>query len=493
MNRLLLFLTEKSAAAKRDLFFLAITFGLLSYQFLGRYPLLEPDEGRYGEIPREMLELADFVTPHLNYVKYFEKPPLLYWMNALSMAIFGQNEFAVRLPSATTGLLTILFTYWLGRKLFDRLTGLYGAIIIGSCLGFVAQGRIPLTDMPLTLCLTVSLGSFILAVRSEKGEKYGYMYLSYAAAALAVLSKGLIGILFPCAIIFLFILFRKRWRILLEMRIVTGLALFFAIASPWFILVSMRNPEFARFFFIHEHFERFLTTVHSRYQPFWFFVPVLFALLLPWVLYLPAALRDTWRKRHGEHGEILAYLAIWAGFIFIFFSKSNSKLIPYILPAVPPLALLIAAAFKESVASGRKLRLALYLASIAMVVQIVATHIVYTNLAEKKSAKTLALKINELATADDIVVSFGYDQTIPFYTKRRLVVIDDMGELKFGSMQGDQSAWFLDNGRFETLWKGDKRVFLRLSAGDLEKFNTGRTPQARVVAQNRKKVLVTNR
>ncbi|NJD91029.1 MAG: phospholipid carrier-dependent glycosyltransferase, partial [Geobacter sp.] len=287
MNRLLLFLTEKSAAARRDLIFLAITFGLLACQFLGRYPLLEPDEGRYSEIPREMLERLDFITPHLNYVKYFEKPPLLYWMNALSMAIFGQNEFAARLPCALAGLLTILFTYWLGRKLFDRLTGLYSAIIIGSCLGFIAQARIPLTDMPLTLCLTVSLGSFILAVNSEGREKCGYLYLSYAAAAMAVLAKGLIGILFPGAIIFLFMLFRKRWRLLLEMRIVTGLALFFAIAAPWFILVSMRNPEFARFFFIHEHFERFLTKVHSRYQPFWYFIPVLIGIMLPWAIFVP--------------------------------------------------------------------------------------------------------------------------------------------------------------------------------------------------------------
>lgn len=493
MNRLLLFLTEKSAAARRDLIFLAITFGLLACQFLGRYPLLEPDEGRYSEIPREMLERLDFITPHLNYVKYFEKPPLLYWMNALSMAIFGQNEFAARLPCALAGLLTILFTYWLGRKLFDRLTGLYSAIIIGSCLGFITQARIPLTDMPLTLCLTVSLGSFILAVNSEGREKSGYLYLSYAAAALAVLAKGLIGILFPGAIIFLFMLIRKRWRLLLEMRIVTGLALFFAIAAPWFILVSMRNPEFARFFFIHEHFERFLTKVHSRYQPFWYFIPVLIGIMLPWAIFLPSAVRDAWRKRQGEHGEILAYLAIWAGLIFLFFSKSSSKLMPYILPVVPPLALIIADSFKETIASGRKLRLALYLAVGSMAVQMVATHIIYTKLAEKKSAKDLALKLNELATADDIIASFGYDQTIPFYAKRRLVVVGKMGELEFGSKQGDQSAWFMEHYQFESLWKGDKRVFLRISSGDLESFRTGRVPQARIVAQNLKKVLVTNR
>ncbi|NJD91592.1 MAG: hypothetical protein FIA91_08775 [Geobacter sp.] len=166
---------------------------------------------------------------------------------------------------------------------------------------------------------------------------------------------------------------------------------------------------------------------------------------------------------------------------------------PYILPTVPPLAMLIAATFKETVASGRKLRLAFYLAVITMVVQIAATHIIYTKLAEKKSAKDLALKLNELATGDDIIASFGYDQTIPFYAKRRLVVVGKMGELEFGSKQGDQSAWFMEHDQFESLWKGDKRVFLRISAGDLESFRTGRVPQARIIAQNLKKVLVTNR
>ena len=366
MTRLLTFLAEKSAAAKRDLTFLVITFGLLSFQFLGHYPLMEPDEGRYSEIPREMLERMDFITPTLNYVKYFEKPPLLYWLNALSMAIFGENEFAARLPCALAGLLTILFTYWLGRKLFERQTGLYAAVIVGSCLGFVPQARINITDVPLTLCLTVSLGSFILAVKSDGRDKAGYYYLSYAAAALAVLTKGLVGILFPAAIIFLFMLCRKRWEVLKEMRLVTGLTLFLAVAAPWFILVSMRNPEFARFFFIHEHFERFLTKVHGRYQPLWFFLPVLFGIMLPWAFYVPLALKDAWQKRRGEHGEALAYLAIWAIFVFLFFSKSNSKLVPYILPVVPPLALITAAAFRETIASGKRLRLATYLAIGAM-------------------------------------------------------------------------------------------------------------------------------
>ncbi len=493
MQRIVKFCTASINQASHDLAVLAVVFGTLIFQFLGRYPLMEPDEGRYSEIPREMLERGDFITPLLNYVKYFEKPPLLYWMNSLSFALFGQNEFAARLPCALCGLLVILFTYWMGRKLFDRRTGLYAAVIIGSSLGFASQTRITITDIPLTLFLTVSLGSFILAVRSDGREKSRYYYLSYAAAAFAVLAKGLIGILFPGAIIFLFMLLRKRWSVLREMRLVTGLGLFLVIAAPWFILVSMRNPEFARFFFIHEHFERFLTKVHGRYQPLWYFIPVLAGIMLPWAVFVPAALRDAWRKRQGDAGETLTYLATWAIFIFLFFSKSNSKLIPYILPVVPPLALITAAAFREKLDSGRRLQVALAVVLGSMLVQIVATHLVYRKLAESKTARPLALKVKELAAVDDIVASYCYDQTLPFYAKRRIIVIGDKGELEFGSKQGDQSEWFIDWQRFEGLWRGDKKVFLLIQLQNLEYFKQYHQGSVNVLMQNRDKALITNR
>src|SRR5512138_1896661 len=167
MNTILSFFSARTASARRDLTILAITFGVLCFQFLGKFPLMEPDEGRYSEIPREMLEKMDFITPTLNYVKYFEKPPLLYWLNALSFSIFGQNEFAARVPCALAGLLTILFTYWLGRELLGRRVGLLAAVFVGASGGFIALARIALTDMPLTFCITLTLGSFILAVRDS--------------------------------------------------------------------------------------------------------------------------------------------------------------------------------------------------------------------------------------------------------------------------------------------------------------------------------------
>src|SRR6185369_8327593 len=221
-------------------------------------------------------ERGDLITPTLNHVKYFEKPPLLYWLNAASIKLFGTSEFAARLPSALCGLATVLATYLIARKLYDRRTALISATILGTSAGFVLQSRIILTDMLLTFCLTAALGAFIVASQRE-GRRSSPLpwYLFYLFCALAVLAKGLIGIVFPGGIIFFYLLLSKRWKLLAEMRIATGLLLFLAVTTPWFVAVSLRNPEFARFFFIHEHFERFTSTVHGRYQPMWFFLPVL--------------------------------------------------------------------------------------------------------------------------------------------------------------------------------------------------------------------------
>ncbi|OGR23410.1 MAG: hypothetical protein A2X79_01680 [Desulfuromonadaceae bacterium GWB2_53_15] len=344
----------------RDLLSLAFILGIPFLQFLGRLPLIDPDEGRYAEIPREMLERGDLITPTLNYVKYFEKPPLLYWLNAASIWIFGQNEFAARLPSALCGLATVLATYLIARKLYDRRTALISAIILGTSAGFVLQSRIILTDMLLTFCLTAALGAFIVAAQHER-RRGGALpwYLFYLFCALAVLAKGLIGIVFPGGIIFIYLLLTGKWRIVKRMRLVTGLLLFLTVVAPWFVAVSLRNPEFARFFFIHEHFERFTSTVHGRYQPVWFFLPVLLGTMLPWSFFIPGALVRAWRNRRHEEFQVGLYLLIWIAVIFLFFSKSSSKLVPYILPIFPPLAMLIAQRINSLMEGrGRELKLA---------------------------------------------------------------------------------------------------------------------------------------
>jgi 4-amino-4-deoxy-L-arabinose transferase-like glycosyltransferase len=367
----------------RDMAILAVVLGFPFLQFLGGLPLIDPDEGRYAEIPREMLEQGDFITPTLNYVKYFEKPPLLYWLNAASLKLSGLTEQAARLPSALCGLLTILATYIIARRLYGRRTALLAALVLGTSAGFVLQSRIILTDMLLTFCLTAALGAYIIAGQREGRRSTPLPWCAfYLFCALAVLAKGLIGIVFPAGIIFFYLLLGGRWKLLGEMRIATGLALFLAIAAPWFVAVSLKNPGFARFFFIHEHFERFTSTVHGRYQPFWFFVPVLAATMLPWSFFIPGALTRAWRDRHHDDSKAGLYLLVWTVLIFLFFSKSNSKLVPYILPVFPPLAILIASRINGVLdGHGRELKLASVLLGITLTILGVAG-LAYTRLPE---------------------------------------------------------------------------------------------------------------
>ncbi len=546
-------LTDREKPAWKDMLLLLVIFGFSFFHSLGTIPLIEPDEGRYAEIPREMLERGDFITPLLNYVKYFEKPPLHYWLNALSMSIFGRNEFAARLPGALMGLLTVILVYHVGRKLFDRRSGLLAALILGTCTGFLVQARLDITDMTLTCTLSAALAFFILAADEREPRKGLYYHLSYIAAALAMVAKGLIGIVFPGAIIFLYLLLSRRWRLIREMRLATGTTLFLAVAAPWFVLVSIRNPEFLHFFFIHEHFERFTTTVHGRYQPFWFFVPVLIGTMLPWSFFIPTAIRGVWRERAATGGGSRLYLLIWALFIFLFFSKSNSKLIPYILPVFPPLALLMGSALAKlldrrfgtvkvqaflaggvlsilgvglvlyphlaakpgmsciggtitgllflgegicALIAARKESLVKLIASLCLfsyLLGIFGPPAILPGIAEKKSLKEFGLLIREKATPDAVIASFGVDQGLSFYSGRRIIVVGDRNELEFGSRLGDQSAWFIEPQRFRELWDGGTQVFALVGGEDLAQLQATVRAPVRVLAKNRRKLLISNR
>lgn len=553
MQGILNFFSSRINSVRQDLAVLAVVFGTAFFQILGKFPLMEPDEGRYGEIPREMLERGDFVTPMLNYVKYFEKPPLHYWLNALSMSVFGENEFAVRFPGALCGLLTILVTYHFGRELFGRREGLFAAVVLGSASGFLIQGRINLTDMTLTFCMTAAVGFFLLATRPDEARKGAYYHLFYLFAALAVLAKGLIGLVLPGGIIFLYLLCCRRWALLKEMRLLTGIPLFLAVAAPWFILVSIRNPEFFHFFFIHEHFQRFLTKVHGRYQPFWYFIPILLLTMLPWSFFVPQAILRGWQQRKEKDGDVFVILIIWAGFIFLFFSKSNSKLIPYILPVFAPLALLVGHFFSKMLdgeklpkrtgallaailifagcaftvyphvtakayltafggivlgtvfviqgvsvfvfsRKGEALKLFLTLSAGGFLLSLLGPHTVFPAMSLKKaSSRELCRLVKDHAGPDTVVVSAGYEQGFPFYAGRRVVVAGAMGELEFGAKIGDQSAWFIKQEQLPELWDSGRHVVVLIKQNELEKLKIMVRTPVKVLGQDKRKLLIANR
>ncbi len=347
---------------------LAVCALLLFFGGLGAYPLLEPDEGRYGEIPREMLAQHDFVTPRLNGVLYFEKPPLYYWLNAAALSVLEDPETACRLASALFGLAGVGLAWRLGRSMGGAARGprtaLLSALVLGSSPLWVALARANVIDMTLTFFLTATLACFWLAQEREKGEpgERLFWYGMFVAAALATLAKGLIGFVIPGAVIFFYLLFARRWRLLARVPWVTGGALFLLVAAPWHVLAARRNPDFLWFYFVREHFLRYATPEANRQEPFWFFAAVLALGLLPWSGLLPAALLRYRSRFRSEGGRLrdqphLVFLACWAGFVFLFFSASHSKLVPYILPALPPLAVLIALALDATLeAKDERLR-----------------------------------------------------------------------------------------------------------------------------------------
>lgn len=334
---------------------LAVLLVLLVYLWnLGAYGLIDPDEGRYAEIPREMLESGDLVTPRLNYVKYFEKPVLHYWLTAGSFLVLGENEFAARLVPVLCGLGGCLLTFFLARRMTGSArAGVFSALVLASSLLWFGVARLNIIDMTLTFFFTAALfGYGMWSSEPDRSRGRPWLLLFYAGMALATLSKGLIGVVLPGGIAVLHLLFARRWRELPRIFPPSGIALYFALTVPWFWAVCRANPDFFDFFFVREHLMRYLTKVHDRYEPFWFFVPILLAGLVPWTGMLLEALhaaRGKWSFLSRDSGRLLG---LWVAVPFLFFSLSDSKLIPYVAPCMPPLAILIGTAL-EALSQGR--------------------------------------------------------------------------------------------------------------------------------------------
>ena len=326
---------------------------VLVFWNLGGAPLLEPDEGRYTEIPREMLATGEFVTPHLDGVLYFEKPPLHYWLTAAAIKVLGLSGSSARLWSALFGLAGVALVLGLGAAIGGRRAGAVAAAALGTSPLWVGLARLATLDMTVTFFLTATLACFWLAHRPPDGAggRRLWWYAMFAAAALSVLAKGLIGIVIPGAVVFFYMWATRQWRVLAAVPWLSGVPLFLAVAAPWHLLAAARTPDFAWFYFVHEHLLRFATSEAQRQEPFWFFAAIVGLGCVPWSGLFPAsAFLLEWRRLRESLAERreAAFLLIWAGFIIGFFSASHSKLIPYVLPALPPLAVLVGLAVECS-------------------------------------------------------------------------------------------------------------------------------------------------
>lgn len=352
-----------------DLLLIAAAFFALYLGLAFMRPLASPDEGRYSEIPLEMVRNGDYVSPRLNDMVYFYKPPFFYWMQAASIKAFGVNRTSLRFPNAAAAVFGILVTYCAARALYNRRVGIFSAIVAGTSVLYFALGEIITLDMTVAVFISAAMFSFIVALK-RSGVWRGVLILSFFAfCALAVMTKGLIGVLIPCATAFLYALALGVFPFFRKLKVsdiwwcVAGAALFTAIAVPWHVLAALANPPYETaegifsknwegqgffwYYIVHEHILRYIDPETSmRAAPWWLFLVLAPVGLIPWVVLLPQALRDAFRggyaRLRNEKPEML-FFALWIFFVIAFFSASSSKLPAYIVPIYPAFGVIIGA------------------------------------------------------------------------------------------------------------------------------------------------------
>ncbi len=499
-----------------------IFFGVLAallcvyvyFSGLGDYGFIDPDEGRYSEIPREMIETGDFITPRLNYVKYFEKPIMHYWLTAAAFMTFGQNEFAGRVVPVSLGLLGCVITFLLALRVTkDFRAGVISGLVLASSVLWYGISRLNITDMTLTFFFTGAM--YFFRVWAEDTERKFWLIIFYVFMALAVMSKGLIGVVLPGGIAVIYSLLTGQGKkILSRIFSPTAILIFFAVCAAWFVPVCMANHDFFEFFFVREHFLRYTTTIHERWQPFWFFGPVLLAGFVPWTGLLADVFRAIFGKCRLIDKKDGIFLGLWFLMPFVFFSMSSSKLVTYILPCFPPMAVLAGASLASM--SGKEFRrfavistlilvplaitgivwprftddtdviamavpaamLAVSLAvfwgtsllllknirAAALVLCVLGLGVMYSASgaymieSELLSHKDTAEIIKTIDGIDDVVVFQKLMQGMNYYLERRTVTADIVDELEFGAAQEKSPKWFISKEELIAQWKTPKHI-----------------------------------
>jgi 4-amino-4-deoxy-L-arabinose transferase-like glycosyltransferase len=306
---------------------------------IGLRPLLVPDEGRYASVAREMLLSGDWLVPRLDGLPFFHKPPLLYWLDAAAMQAFGANQFAARVAPALGALAMGAALYLALRRWHGRRVALTALGVLATAPMFFVGGQYANHDMLVAGCIAVAVFGF--AAASASGSRREWQ-IGWIGCALALLSKGLIGIVLPLAVVGPWLLARRQWRAVAQGLHPWSWLPALALAAPWFVAMQLRFPAFFDYFVIEQHFRRFTQSSFNNAQPFWFFFAVLPLLTLPWSLAAPRALTRAWRERGSVAGPWLGLYGWWALVIVLFFSLPNSKLVGYVLPALAPWCALLA-------------------------------------------------------------------------------------------------------------------------------------------------------
>lgn len=310
---------------------LAVLSVIIIFFNLGGLPFFDPDEPVYAETPKEMIAFNDYVSPRIYGEFWYDKPPMYYWLVAASFKLFGINEFAARFPSALLAIICIFSVYYFASRIFNQRAGFAGAIVLLTSLEFYYLSKAAVTDMTLLVTLTICLLGFL-------AKKY---YLFYVFAALATVTKGPIGLVFPGAIVFLYLLVTGRWSQIKTMHVPLGLLIYTIIAFPWYgVMYAVHGMDFINTFLGFHNITRFTSPEHPEGALWYYFIPVLILGFFPWTAILFQAVWSSLKNSSYEFSQLL-FLNIWAAFIFIFFSISQTKLVSYILPMFVPLAMIV--------------------------------------------------------------------------------------------------------------------------------------------------------
>ena len=516
--------------------------------------LLRSDEGRYAEIAREMVATQDWVTVRYQGLKYFEKPPLQLWATALAFEAFGVGEWQARLWVALCGAAGIALTALAAQRWYGRRAGLLAALALLAAPTWNIGSHFNSLDMGVSGALAAVLAALLIAQHPQTAPaaRRRWMWAAWAAMAAAVLTKGLIGIVLPGLALVGYTLAARDWALWRRLHIVSGTLLLLALTAPWFVVVSLRNPEFAQFFFIHEHWQRYTSSVHQRGAPAWYFVPQLLAGFAPWLGLLPrmaAALRE----EPGAGFRPLWFCAAWAASIFVFFSLSGSKLPGYILPMFPALALLAAVALAgmDRRGFGRQIAGLAVVAALALLASpligrigadeaqaallrsygawVAAACAValagallaawlnrrgallpaiagyalavfgattvglvgHETLGRPASGADLVPAMNALLTPSMPIYSVRLlDHTLPFYLRRTMVMVEEPDELAFGVQQEPQK-WLPTLAAFTQAWTSGTPALAVMSStthAELQARGLAMVP----VAQDARRVVVAN-
>ena len=391
-------------------------------------PLALPDEGRYVGVAWEMLRSGNWLVPTLDTLPYFHKPPLFYWLTAASLAVFGNNEWAARLPSLLAasgcGFALYLFARRFVGEAFARMT----LLILATTPFFLAGAQFANLDMlvsALICCTILAAADAVLGIEDGRPHR-ATLALAYAFAALGVLAKGVIGVAIPALVIAAWLVRLQRPAILLRLVSLPGVALFVLIVVPWFALVARRYPAFLGYFFIHQHLERYTTGEFNGHQPFWFYLPVLVGLTLPWFVFLPRALSPRAGK-HGTPPSVHALMWTWLLVTLVFFSIPQSKLLGYVLVAVPPMAVLFAHGLVRY-AGTREAMWQHGMRATALAAAICGAALLADLVYERNNVRSLFAKVSPLIAAEDEIVALrSYPFSLSFYLRPRrpMRVVED--------------------------------------------------------------------